>query len=144
MADEPSKRSNPKRLVKNPETFRERALKATQATEAPKRRAAARLWAPIDRIVVRVLGPVGRFFLVKLFKVQPFKTIAKLARWVGLVIVPVYFRNSWKELRLVTWPNWQQSRQLTFAVLAFAIVFGSAIASVDYGLDKLFRHILLK
>jgi preprotein translocase SecE subunit len=49
-----------------------------------------------------------------------------------------------QELRLVTWPNWKQSRQLTFAVLVFAVIFGAAIAVVDYGLDKVFRNILLK
>jgi preprotein translocase SecE subunit len=139
MADEPSKR--PRRLVKNPETFRERALKATQATEAPKRR--VRLGGFISHWLHSLFGPIGRF-LARVFSVQPFRTIAKVARWIGLIIVPVYFRNSWKELRLVAWPNWQQSRQLTFAVLMFAIVFGGAIAGVDYGLDKLFRHILLK
>lgn len=139
MADEPDKR--PKRRVKNPETFRERALKATQATEAPKRRARARGF--VRSLLRPVFGPIRRS-LVKLFKVQPFKTIAKIGHWVGLLIWPRYIRNSWKELRLVTWPNWRQSRQLTFAVLAFAVVFGGAVAAVDYGLDKVFRHILLR
>jgi preprotein translocase SecE subunit len=139
MADQPDK--NAKRRVKNPETFRERAIKATEATDAPKR--GTRLRGFIAGRLRPIFGPVKRFF-VKLFQVQPFKTIAKVGHWVGLVIVPVYIRNSWKELRLVTWPTWKQSRQLTSAVLAFAIVFGSAVAAVDYGLDKIFRHILLK
>jgi preprotein translocase SecE subunit len=65
-------------------------------------------------------------------------------RLLGKVLFPAYLRNSWQELRLVTWPNWKQSRQLTSAVLIFAIIFGAVIALVDYGLDKVFRSILLK
>ena len=139
MAEQPAKST--KRQVKNPETFRERALKATEATDNPKRlpqikRRTAGVFRP-------VFTPLGRFFK-RLFARQPFKTLARLCHWIGLVLVPPYLRNSWQELKLVTWPNWRQSRQLTFAVLAFAVVFGGAVASVDYGLDKLFRHILLK
>jgi preprotein translocase SecE subunit len=139
MADQPDMRA--KRRVKNPETFRERALKAADVIERPKR--AAKAGRVIAKPFRMVFGPVGRF-LSRLAAVQPFKTIVKLLRWVGLIILPVYIRRSWQELRLVTWPTWQQSRQLTFAVLAFAIVFGGAVAGVDYGLDKLFKSILLK
>src|SRR5580698_10802667 len=108
-----------KRLVKNPETFRERAVKAGQTADKPKRRLLRRFFA---KVFGPVFSPVRRF-LVKLFQVQPFKTVAKLFRWVGLVLLPPYIRNSWKELKLVTWPNLNQSRRLTSAVLAFAIVF---------------------
>ncbi|HEV2403646.1 MAG TPA: preprotein translocase subunit SecE [Candidatus Saccharimonadales bacterium] len=63
---------------------------------------------------------------------------------IGLILVPRYFRNSWRELRLVTWPNKKESRRLTLAVMLFAILFGIVIAIVDYGLDKIFRRVLLK
>src|SRR5438105_3119046 len=116
-----------KRLVKNPETFRERALKATGTTDSPKR--LSRVSAGVARPLTAFFRPIGSF-LKKLFSVQPFKTVALLGRWGGLIIWPVYIRNSWKELRLVAWPSWRQSRQLTFAVLAFAVVFGSAVAGV--------------
>lgn len=139
MADQSQPR--PKRRVKNPETFRERALKAADITEKPKR--AARVGRIVARPLGTVFGPAGRF-LRRLFQVQPFKSVAKLCYWLGLVLVPVYVRRSWKELKLVTWPTWKQSRQLTFAVLAFAVVFGGAVAGVDWGLDKLFKQILLK
>ncbi len=139
MADEPA--TTPKRRVKNPETFRERAIKAAETPDKPKR--SARLKSVGDKVTRPVVSPVARG-LRKLAHVQPFTFILKLLRWVGLLLVPIYFRNSWRELRLVTWPSRKQSRQLTFAVLVFAIVFGAAIALVDYGLDKLFRNILLK
>ncbi|HVX57234.1 MAG TPA: preprotein translocase subunit SecE [Candidatus Saccharimonadales bacterium] len=118
MADEPAKSTPKKRRVKNPETFRERALKAnTGAAEKAKR----------PRLGTKLPQPV-----------------AKPARTAGKVLVPAYFRNSWQELKLVTWPSWKQSRQLTFAVIIFAIVFGALIALVDFGLDKLFKNILLR
>jgi len=90
-----------------------------------------------------VFRPFGRLFK-KLAKFRPVRWLGKLLSLIGRILWPRYFRNSWRELRQVNWPNWRQSRQLTFAVLLFALVFGAVIAGVDYGLDKLFRHILLK
>lgn len=63
---------------------------------------------------------------------------------VGRFIVPKYFRNSWHELRAVQWPDRRQTWRLTGAVIAFAVAFGIAIAIVDFGLDKLFKELLLK
>jgi preprotein translocase SecE subunit len=123
-----------KRLVKNPETFRERALKAGEADAKPGKRSRA------GSIVSKVLSPIGR----------PFKALGRfLARFrafrlVGRILLPHYLRTSWQELKQVKWPNWTESRRLTFAVIIFAAVFGALIAAVDFGLDKLFRDILLK
>lgn len=129
MADKPTKRR-----VKNPETFREKALKAADESAKPGRvlklrDTGGRLASPIARPVGKAASKVGQ---------------VKPVRLLGLVIVPVYIRRSWVELRQVTWPNWQESRRLTFAVLIFAVIFGVTIAIVDYGLDKLFRQVLLK
>ena len=134
MANEQPTEAKSKRRVKNPETFRERALKAAEVTDKPERvsifkRLSTKLIAPVARSVGRLLR--------KIFYRQPFK-------FIGKIIFPTYFRNSWRELKLVTWPTKRQSRQLTFAVLVFAVIFGSTIALVDYGLDKVFRHLLLK
>ena len=126
MAEEPKRT---KRQVKNPESFREKALKAAETDAQPKS-------SRFRQTVGKGSGPVGRF-LNKVFNRQPFILIAK-------IIFPAYFRSSWRELRQVTWPTWKQSRDLTFAVLVFAVIFGAAIAVVDYGLDKVFRNILLK
>lgn len=76
-------------------------------------------------------------FLGKVFNRQPFT-------FIGRILYPKFLRNAFAELRLVTWPNRKTSRQLTFAVLAFALVFGVVVAGVDYALDKLFKLILLK
>lgn len=70
----------------------------------------------------------------------PFRRVGRVLRF----LVPPYFRNSWKELKQVTWPSRKETWQLTFAVFVFAIVFGALITITDYGLDKLFRKVLLK
>lgn len=130
-----------KRTVKNPETFRERAVKASEAELRPSRAQAAT--SGVKSVGKRAASPFARFF-AGLFNSPVLKWANRPARVIGLVIFPKYLRNSFRELRLVTWPTWKQSRQLTFAVLIFAIVFGGSVALVDYGLDKLFRHILVK
>ena len=141
MAEEAKKR---KRVVKNPETFRERAQKANEGTSKPKvTKVTHKAKSGLGRLLSKVFGPIWRL-LKFIFNRKPFTYLAKPLSWMGKILVPVYVRNSWKELKLVTWPTWQQSRQLTFAVLAFALVFGLAIAGLDYVLDKLFRQILLK
>jgi preprotein translocase subunit SecE len=123
-----------KRLVKNPETFRERALKAGEAGDKPSKR------SRLKSIFSKVLSPVGRLFKV----LGRFLARFKALRFIGRIILPRYLRTSWQELKQVKWPNWQESRRLTFAVILFAVVFGALIAAVDFGLDKLFRNILLK
>jgi len=47
-------------------------------------------------------------------------------------------------LRQVTWPNRKESRQLTLAVILFAVIFGAMVTVLDYGLDKVFKQVLLK
>lgn len=58
-------------------------------------------------------------------------------------LVPKYFKESWKELRAVTWPSRKQTWQLAFAVFIFAVVFTLFVGVLDYGLDKIFRKVLL-
>ena len=118
--DEPAKQP---RQLKNAESFRERALKASEARENPKQS------------------------LPRLKRASSNKTlgsVVKVIRRIGQLIIPKYLRTSFDELRKVTWPGFKQSRRLTYAVLIFAAVFGASVAVVDWGLTKLFRVILLK
>lgn len=130
MAAEADKSSKPKRRLRTaPETVRERATKAQEADAKPKRsRKPSKIFAP--------LRPIGRA-LRKFGNLKP-------VRFIGRILLPGYFRNSWHELRLVTWPSRRESRRLTTAVMIFAIVFGVLIALVDYGLDKAFKKVILK
>jgi preprotein translocase SecE subunit len=132
VADEEVESKAPRRIRKV-ETIREQAEKDSAAEKAPKKQGLARRFF---RFIGRPFRPVGRFFKwVGHFKVM---------RIIGYIIVWPYIRNSWKELRQVTWPTKKESRRLTVAVIIFAIVFGSLVAVVDYGLDKIFKRILLK
>lgn len=123
-----------RRIVKNPETFRERAVKATEQSGKPSRK--SRVLRVPTRAISVTTSPVRKAG----------KRVGRLApfHFIGLILLPRYIRNSWKELRMVTWPTWSQARKLTYAVIVFAAVFSVIIATVDYGLDKLFRQVLLK
>ncbi len=136
MADQPNKPTTKKRRVKNPETFRERAQKAVEAGNQPKSS------ARIKRAGNKATGPVRRQ-IGRVYNSKPLAPLRKVLRVVGRVIFPKYFRESWQELKLVTWPDWPQGRRLTFAVLVFAVIFGVAIAGVDWVINKIFEHLLL-
>jgi preprotein translocase SecE subunit len=77
--------------------------------------------------VTKILARLGRLIL-------------KILRW----IVPNYFVNSWREVRLVTWPSRKETWRLTMAVFIFAIVFGAMVAGVDKVLDIIFKKVVLK
>lgn len=68
----------------------------------------------------------------------------KPVRFVGRILGLGYLRDSLKELRTVTWPTFKESTRLTGAVIIFSIIFGLFVALVDFGLDKVFKQILLK
>ena len=68
------------------------------------------------------------------------KPMRFIAKWTGIK----YIVDSWKELKDVTWPSFKESIRLTGAVIIFSVIFGVLIAIVDFGLDKLFKQILLK
>jgi preprotein translocase SecE subunit len=130
-----------KRRVKNPETFRERAIKAAVETDKPGKRSVLKQTS--GRFIKPVTQPAGQAAR-SVVGWRPVQLLSRPFRFIGRIIFPAYFRNSWQELRLVSWPSWQESRRLTYAVLIFAVIFGATIALVDYGLDKIFRSVLLK
>jgi preprotein translocase subunit SecE len=132
LAEEISPSKAPRRIRKV-ETVREKAEKSSIKQDKPKKRGRVRK-------VLRIIFNPVRFIWKILRKIGHFKPF----RVVGYILVPPYFRNSWKELKLVTWPTKRESRRLTLAVIIFAVVFGVLVAIVDYGLDKLFKRILLK
>jgi preprotein translocase SecE subunit len=142
MAAEPAKKK--RRIRPAPETVRQKAEKEVNKPEKPKRvrkaaRAAASPLVLVGRFIGRLLRPFR--FLLRPFKTRPMRFIGRI---LSKILLIQYFRNSWKELKQVTWPNRKETTQLSIAVFAFAIVFGIFISVVDYGLDKVFKRILLK
>ncbi len=82
---------------------------------------------------LKQIGHAFRWF----FRLKPI-------RFIGKILGFGYLASSWRELRQVTWPTWKESRRLTGAVIIFSVIFGALVAAADYGLDKLFKQILLK
>lgn len=141
---EPAKKPKT-RKVKNPETFRDRALKAS-VTKTKKNR-----FAFLTKLIKRTFGAIVKPFKVvkrKLAKTKAGRLSKKLFKRplhiLSVILLISYFRSSFSELKQVTWPSWKQSWRLTFAVLAFAIVFGCLIAGLDWVLAKVAKEVLIK
>lgn len=131
------------RIRKQTETVRSKADKAASGNKKPRRirntaGKAATPFRVVGRFIKKILSPFG--FLLRPFKTRP-------VRFIGRVIAKIlflgYFRGAWQEVRQVTWPNRKETRQLTTAVFLFALVFSLLITVIDYGLDKLFKKLLL-
>ncbi len=134
----PDKRpSKPKRRVRPSETIRERAIKSAHEPQKPRR---IRKTAGVVTKPIKAAGRVGK---KEYYLPMPDTKIGQFLNKRRSVI-PRYFRESWQELKEVTWPGRKETVQLTFAVFIFAIVFGLLVAVTDYGLDKVFKRILLK
>lgn len=133
-----------KRQLKKPaESVREQAAKASIPKKPRKlsrvRSTATKPFTVIGRGLTRVFRPFS--FLLVPFKTRPMRFIGNI---LATVLLLRYFRNSWRELRQVNWPNRKQTAQLTLAVFIFAIFFGLLIALTDYGLDKVFKKLIIK
>ncbi|MGI9027466.1 MAG: preprotein translocase subunit SecE [Candidatus Saccharimonadales bacterium] len=59
-------------------------------------------------------------------------------------LAPKFMREAGQEIKLVTWPNFRETIRLTMAVFIFAVIFASIVGVLDYGLDKLFREVIIK
>ncbi|HSX46370.1 MAG TPA: preprotein translocase subunit SecE [Patescibacteria group bacterium] len=138
-----SEKASKRRQLKKTVTVRQQAERAGQPVK-PRRVKRARSFLAIPFIGLwRVLTALLRPFS---FLLWPFKT--RIGRFIGRVLAAIfllrYFRNSWRELMQVEWPNRRQTTKLTVAVFLFAIFFGVLISVVDYGLDKVFKQFILK
>ncbi len=126
--------------VRKAETVREKTAKQSaktlaKANKQPKRR--------VRRAAGRVAKPLARplRFITAPFRTRPVRAVG---RFLGRIFWPRYFRNAWKEVRLVTWPSRRDTIKLTFAVIVFAVVFGLAAAGTDFVLDKIIRRIVFR
>jgi len=137
-----AEQKKPRRL-KKVETVRERAEKSAARPAKPRKLHVAKKTAGKP---VRLIGKVlYKLFRPLNFMLKPFRT--RPARFVGRILASIlllrFIRDAWGELRQVTWPSKRETGKLALAVFIFAILFGLAIAIVDYGLDKIFRKLLL-
>ncbi|MBX4188726.1 preprotein translocase subunit SecE [Candidatus Saccharibacteria bacterium] len=134
MAKSADKKRGP-RVRKSAPTIRERAQVSEndESTKKPVRKVTAKVSSPFKKLRLRDR---------KVFKALAvvFRPIKRVLRW----LIPSYFVNSWRELRLVHWPNRKETWRLTAAVFVFAIVFGALVAGVDKALDEVFKKLVLK
>ena len=143
MAEEKKKKRRVIRQSVKSQTVREKREKVADAK--PKRRrvrqAAVRAKQPLGtagRRATKTARPLR--FLLKPFRTKPARLIGKVLYKVLLIS---YFRNSWAELRLVRWPNRHDTFKLTLAVIVFATGFALVIKILDFGLEKLFKQLLV-
>lgn len=122
--------------LKKPKTsLRERNIKAAEAKDKPKR---------IRKAANSVVKPVGKirstlkneFHIIPQSEDPGFFTKSRK-------ITPSYFSNSARELKNVSWPGRKETWKLVFAVFLFATLMGLAITLVDFGLEKLFKEVIL-
>lgn len=126
-----------KRRLRQSGTIREEQAKASAAVPSkPKRR-------PFRRIFSVILWPFRWVAGWKIWQAKAFAPIRFVGRILAKILFVSYIRSSWQELKKVTWPSFRQGWRLTFAVLIFALFFGIIVAIVDYGLDKIFRKVIL-
>jgi preprotein translocase SecE subunit len=136
-AEQDSNKRPKRRLRAAPETMRDLAQKTTlkaEKNEADSKKSRRKLRKPKAE---RAERPKRKVF-------APFRFIWRPVAWIGRHIIPGYFKSAFKELRLTVWPNRRQSRQLTTAVVLFAVVFGTFVFVLDYGLDKVFKELFVK
>ncbi len=132
-----------RRVVKKSETVREKRAKAADVKPTKRRRvrqAAGKANRPVraaGRGIAKAASPLG--FVLRPFRTRPFRLLGRI---LYKVLGIGYFVNSWRELRLVEWPNRSETAKLTLAVFVFAAAIASFIAALDYGLDKVFRELL--
>ncbi len=110
----------------------------TKNSAPSKNKRLGRVRRSVSNASGKMIKPVAP--LTKPFKTKPFRFIGN---FLYKILFIGYFMASWRELRQVTWPGRRETAQLTLAVFMFAIGFGIMIAVVDYGLDKLFKEVLL-
>jgi preprotein translocase SecE subunit len=132
---DPTESTKPKRRLRAaPVTVRERVEQTSQKAEADSTSSRRKLRKPKAE---RAAQPKRKIF-------APLRAIWRPTRWVLRHIVPGYFKSAFHELRLTTWPNRKQSRQLTIAVVMFAVIFGIFVSVLDYGLNKVFKELFVK
>ncbi len=95
------------------------------------RRKWQRAWQPVRRVLstsLDVPSPKGKAGRV----------LSKRIR------APRYFRESWAELKKVTWPSRRDTWRMTGAVFLFSVVLAIITAIADFGFSKAVEKLLVK
>lgn len=116
-------------------SMRDSSAKSRAKAEKPKRvrKAAGAVKRPVSSVGAAL---TREYHIIKPKKEDKFLTKSRK-------FTPSYFRSAWAEMKFVTWPGRKETWRLVFAVFVFALVLGTLIAVLDYGLEKLLREVIL-
>lgn len=116
-------------------SLRQRNINASEAKDKPKRirKAASSAAKPV--------GAVGSALKTEYHLIKPKENAGFFTK--SRSLTPKYIKNSLAELKNVTWPGRKETWKLVFAVFVFALSMGVFIAVLDFGLEKLFKQVIL-
>ncbi len=136
--------ANKKRQLKaTPVSLREQAsLAAKKPAKRSKRSQLFRViswpFVKLYLVVQIVLRPFA--FVLIPFRTRPARAIG---RFLASVLFFRYFRNSWKELRQVQWPNARETTKMTLAVFAFAVFFSLIVSLADWAINGVVEKLII-
>jgi preprotein translocase SecE subunit len=141
----------PRRVLKAAPTLREQVEQNANPAKATKKSVASKVVSAPFRFVWFILTAVAKLIAasfigkiaVAVWKSALFIPVRFIVRILAKVLLIDYFVKSFKELKLVTWPDTRTTIRLTFAVVMFAVTFGLIVAGMDYVFEKLFREVIL-
>ncbi len=133
MAETPAKK---KRVLRKVETVRERSTKTKAVTKTRRLDTAKK---HVKRPIKTALAIGKKEDYLPLPNTKAGKFLNKKRH-----IVPTFLKESFAELKQVEWPTKKATFNLSVAVFVFAFFFGLMVSVVDYGLDKLFKELIIK
>ena len=116
-------------------SLRQRNLNASTAKDKPKR------IRKVASSAVKPVGVVGSALKTEYHLIKPKDNAGFFTK--SRSLTPSYIKNSLSELKNVTWPGRKETWKLVFAVYVFALSMGVFIAVLDFGLEKLFKQVIL-
>jgi preprotein translocase SecE subunit len=83
----------------------------------------------------------------KLKKVKEPKTskskFKKYFRFLKIFSIFGFLISPFREIKLVTWPDWKTTLRLTFAVVCFSVIFGIMVSLLDWIFEIIFKKVFL-
>lgn len=133
MAEEPAK----KRRIKKTESIREQSARSQEPSTKPRR------LHRTTSAIKRPLKSARNFGRKEYYLPMPDN---KAGRFLNKrrSLMPKFLREAWQELLQVTWPNAKETARFTLAVVIFAFALGGLIALTDFGLEKVFKQVILQ
>lgn len=141
MADEKDAKAVPKKkrivLKRKRETVRERADKSAKSSGADSK--SGKIKSAVVKPVKHAKTALGKEYTpIKTGDSKVGKTLSKKTGFTS------YFRKSYQELKLVTWPTRKTAAKLTFAVIVFSTVLAVVIRLIDLGFEFLVKDAILR